>query len=110
LSEKEPQQALVELGRVVDVVTSPAVDPPFGAESFLVDVADHLEDGTPSSRDYELGARAGGECCEIWLRFPRSALNDQGLSALLQVGRQWVREVDLSSREFVEATQERTRI
>jgi len=55
------RRAFVEPNSFLDVVVSPVIDPPFSTESFLDDVADGLEDWTPSSRDDELGVRAGGE-------------------------------------------------
>ena len=73
---KEASKAVVEPWGFLDIVASPEVDPPFGAESFRDDAADGLKDWTPPSRDDELGVRAGGKRREWWLRFPWPALND----------------------------------
>jgi hypothetical protein len=109
-SGEEVHQSLVEPGGVLDVVTCAGKNLPFGGESFLDDVADLLEDSTPSSRDDQFGVRVGGKRRERRLRLPRSALNDKPLSTLLEVGRQWVRQLDLPSGERIEAAEERSKI
>jgi hypothetical protein len=91
-------------------VTCTGKNLPLGDKSFCDEVADLLKDGTPPSREDELGVWPGGERREGWLRLPRPALNDKRSRTLLKFEWQWVRQFDVPSHERVEAAEEFTRI
>ena len=54
-SGEEVQENLVKAGGLLDIVTCTGKNLPFGGKSFCEEVADLLEDGTPPSRDDQLG-------------------------------------------------------
>ncbi len=106
----EVEERLGEGGGELRVVAVPRDDDALGVELALEDVADRLVGRVMRPRDDERRDPEAGQLRERDLRLPRPALADEGLDALLELGRERAGRVPVRPDRGQEAAQEGLRL